>query len=451
MKNYDVIVIGGSAAGATAALTTRKHYPGKSVLMIKNVKNVPIPCGIPYIFGTVGDPLKNLLPTDTMMASNGVDVVQDEATKINREFKLVMTASGEGYTYAKLIVATGSNPIVPPIVGHDLANVFPIVKDAEYLKNMLETCRKADDFVIVGGGFIGVEMAEELKKLRPTANVTVVEMQAHCLQVVYDQDFCAIAEKALTDQGILLLTNETVAAIRGEGKAETVVLASGKSVKADVVVLGIGCTPNVRLAEEAGLKIGPARGILVNRQMMTSDDAIYACGDCADKVSFFDKKPSGMRLASIATAEARIAGANLFTARRVNDGVVGVFSTAIGKKTFAAAGLTEREAVQKGYRVVAAESEAVNRHPGSLPGAEPLKVRLLFETGSGLLLGGEVFGAVSGGELINVVGALIAKRTTADEIVLFQAGTHPLLTASPIAYQLVNAAESAIVKMNRYV
>jgi len=450
MKNYDVIIIGGSAAGVTAAVTARKHYPGKSILMIKDVRNVPIPCGIPYVFGTVGDPMKNLLPTDAMMAANRVDVAQDEATKINREFKLVMTAAGESYTYAKLVIATGSTPLVPPIAGRNLKNVFSIVKDADYLKGMLETCRTASDFCVIGGGFIGVEMAEELKKLRPDANVTVVELQNHCLQLVYDADFCALAEKALSEENINLLTNETAAAILGTEQVEGVKLASGKTVRADVVVMGIGCLPNTRLAEEAGLKIGPAKGIAVNRQMATLDENVFACGDCAEKESFYDRKPSGLKLASIATAEARIAGANLFNARRINEGVIGVFSTWIGKKTFAAAGLTEREAAQKGFKTVSAEAVALNRHPGSMPGGENLKVRLIFETGSKRLLGGQVYGAASGGELVNVIGALISRKTTAEDIVLFQAGTHPALTASPVAYQLVNAAESALVEMNSY-
>jgi len=447
MKEYDVIVIGGSAAGVTAAITARKYYPNKSILMIKNVKSVPIPCGIPYIFGTVGDPMKNLLPTDTMMVSNKVDVVQDEVIKINRDFKLVMTKTNESYSYQKLVLANGSVPIIPSISGIQLQNVFPIVKDAEYLQMMLEATKRANDFVIVGGGFIGVEMAEELKKMRPEARVSVVEMQSHCLQLVYDSDFCAIAEKALAEQQINLMTNETVSAITGHDHVEKVLLASGKEIPADCVILGIGCVSNTALAHEAGLKIGPAKGILVNRHMQTADANIFACGDCADKVSFFDQKPSGLKLASIATQEARIAGANLFNLRRINSGAIGIFSTFIGKKTFAAAGLTEREAQGRGYQIVMGEAEAINRHPGGMPGAEGLKVRLIFEAGSKILLGGQIYGAASGGELINVVGALISQKTTAEDIVLFQAGTHPALTASPVAYQLVNAAENALVKM----
>jgi pyruvate/2-oxoglutarate dehydrogenase complex dihydrolipoamide dehydrogenase (E3) component len=125
-------------------------------------------------------------------------------------------------------------------------------------------------------------------------------------------------------------------------------------------------------------------------------------------------------------------------------GVIGVYSTLLGDIAFAAAGLTETSAREKGYHIVVGEAEAVNRHPGCMPGAESMKVKLIFEAGSRVLLGGQVSGARSGGELINAISACIHQRMTADDIATFQTGTHPALTASPIAYQLVNAAEMAI-------
>ena len=166
--------------------------------------------------------------------------------------------------------------------------------------------------------------------------------------------------------------------------------------------------------------------------------------DKKNKVSFFGGRPLGLKLASIATMEARIAGANLFGPRRVNLGVIGVYSTLLGDITFAVAGLTETLAIEKGYRIVVGEAKAVNRHPGCMPGAELMKVKLIFEAGSRQLLGGQVTGAKSGGELINAISACIHQRMTADDIATFQTGTHPALTALPIAYQLVNAAEMAI-------
>lgn len=132
----------------------------------------------------------------------------------------------------------------------------------------------------------------------------------------------------------------------------------------------------------------------------------------------------------------------------MNMGVIGVYSTALGNTAFATAGFTESQAKEKGYSIAVGTSEAVNRHPGCMPGAANLKVKLIFETGSRVLLGGQVTGALSGGELINTISACIHQRMTADDIATFQTGTHPALTASPIAYQLVNAAEIAIGNMN---
>jgi len=443
MKPFDVVVVGGSAAGITAAITCHRHYPDKSILLIRKEPQVLIPCGIPYIFGTVAGPENNLIP-DAILDRNAIQFMVDEATAIDCTGRTVTTAGGKTVGYDRLVLATGSVPIVPPIPGVAKENVFAIRKDVPYLNQMCQAIDQASDLVIVGCGFIGVEIAEECKRRHSGVNIRIVEMLRHCLQLVYDEDFCIQAERTLRDEGIDLLLDEKVEALLGNGQVSGIRLVSGQEVKADLVIMGIGAAPNIAIAQEAGLEIGPGRGIEVDRYMQTSDNRIFACGDCADKVSFFDGKPSGLKLASIATMEARIAGANLFGPRRVNMGVIGVYSTLLGNTAFAAAGLTAATAREKGYRIVVGEAEAVNRHPGGMPGAESMKVKLIFEAGSRVLLGGQVSGAKSGGELINAISACIHQRMTADDIATFQTGTHPALTASPIAYQLVNAAEMAI-------
>lgn len=346
-----------------------------------------------------------------------------------------------------MILATGSNPIVPTLSGKDKENVFSIRKDVPYLQKIIDTLQKAKHLCIVGCGFIGVEIAEECRRKRLDLEITIVEMLTHCLQLVYDEEFCIKAESTLKEQNINLLLDEKVESFKGDEFVKGVKLASGRIIDADMVILGIGAVANIDIASKAGLEIGPTKGIQVNRYMQTSDPAIYACGDCAEKVSFFDGKKSPLKLASIATMEARVAGANLFSTNRVNMGVIGVYSTVLGNCAFAAAGLTRSQAVERGFDVVVGESEAVNRHPGCMPDAEMMKVKLIFEAGSQVILGGQVSGAKSGGELINAISACIHQRMTADDIATFQTGTHPALTASPIAYQLVNAAEMAIGKM----
>ena len=447
MKKYDVVVIGASAAGITAGITAKRHYPGKSVLVIRKEQLVSIPCGIPYIFGVVGTPDKNLIPVDDILPKNEIDALVGNVVRIDRDQRTVATCSGEQIEYQRLIIATGSDPVVPPIQGIDKKNIYVIKKDIPYLREVVASVEKADSICIVGCGFIGVEIAEECKRKRPDVNVHIVEMMRHCLQLVYDNDFCVKAEDALRSQGISLLLDKKVESFNGERVVEKMKIVGGGEIDAHVVILGIGARANSSIASDAGLEIGHTRAIQVNRYMQTSDRNIFACGDCAEKVSFFDGKPSNLKLASIATMEARIAGANLFVTTRVNMGVIGVYSTVIGGSAFAAAGLTKSQAEEKGYGVVEGIAESVNRHPCCMPGASALKVKLLFEAGSQIIIGGQITGAKSGGELINTISACIHQRMTADDISTFQTGTHPALTASPIAYQLVNAAEIAIKEM----
>jgi NADH oxidase (H2O2-forming) len=445
MRRADVVVIGGSAAGVPAAVTSRRHYPDKSVLLIRQESQAVIPCGIPYIFGTLGDPQKDLIP-DTTLSGAGIELLVSKVTHIDRDRSVVLCATGEKIGYDRLVLATGSLPSIPPIPGIDKGNIFAIMKDVAYLTRMLEAMDKASNLAIVGCGFIGVEIAEECRRRSLKLKIKVVEMLRHCLQLVYDEEFCLKAEDVLQSKGVELLLDERVESFVGEDVVRGIGLFSGREIAADMVIIGIGAKPDVELARKANLELGPTGGVQVNRYMQTSDDHIFACGDCAEKVSFFDGKPSTLKLASIAAMEARIAGANLYGPRRKNMGVIGVYSTLLGDTAFAAAGLTETEAKRKDYRTIVGEWEAPNCHPGGMPGATGLRVKLIFEEGTRELLGGQVSGAKSGGELINAISACINQRMTADDIATFQTGTHPALTASPIAYQLTNAAEMAIAR-----
>ena len=441
LKDADVVVVGGSAAGIPAAITARRHYPDKSILVVRKEKQVLIPCGIPYIFGTVGTCEKNLIP-DGVLQKNGIEFLVDEVTDIDRGKRSVITAGGEQIGYDKLVIATGSLPIVPPIPGFDKKNVFVVNKDVRYLEGLLGVLNGISNLVVVGAGFIGVEFAEECRKNR-NIKIMLVELLPHCLMLGYDEDVCTVVDDVVAASGIEVLTGEKVEAIEGNEMVETVRLASGKELKADMVIIAIGAAANAKVAKKAGLELGPTGGIQVDRAMRTSDENIFACGDCADKVSFFTGKPTKVKLASIATAEARIAGANLFGVRRQNTGAIGVYSVPVGNTAFASAGLTERDARENGYETAVGEAESVNRHPGCMPGAAALKVKLVFEKGTGVILGGQVVGGESAGEVINVISACIQRKMTAEDIAVFQMGTHPALTASPIAYQLVNAAEAA--------
>jgi NADH oxidase (H2O2-forming) len=446
MDKADVVIIGGSAGGIVAGTTARKHYKDATITVIRKEKEgqVLVPCGIPYIFGTVGAPEKNLIP-DALLANNKIDLIVDEATSIDTKAKTVTTASGKSVGYQKLVLATGAKPIIIPMPGTDLENVFCATKDVDYLNRLLKVLDGVKDVVIIGGGFIGLEFADEFKKRG--LNVTVVEMLTHCLQIVFDEDFCALAESRLQERGIDLRTDAKVEAILGDKQVKAVRLAGGEELKADLVFMCIGVRADTELAQKAGLRIGDAKGIWVDEYGRTSDGDIFAVGDCAEKTSFFTKKPSALKLASIATQEGRIVGANLFQLRRRNEGVIGSFATVIGDSGVGLSGLTVTQAKAAGLDVIVAAVKTPDKHPGSMPGAKEFSVKLVFEKATHELLGGQVCGGSTVGEVVNVLAALVQNRMTAGQVATFQYGTHPLFTPSPIPYPIVNAAEMALAAL----
>lgn len=446
MNKYDVVVIGGSAAGITSAITVRRNSKDSNILVIRPEQKIPVPCGIPYMFGTLESPDKNIMPS-TPLEKNNIDLVYDKGQNLDREHKRVHTESGKTYSYEKLILATGSTPAVPPIPGFDKKGVYPVFKDLDYLSKMKEDLKEVKDLVILGGGFIGFEFADECRKMNKNMNITVIEALPHCLLLAYDEEIAIEAEEILKNNGVKVITGEKVSSINGNHSVESITTDKGETIKADAIIMGIGAVANVDIAKQCDIRIGITGAIHVDRFLRTNDPDIFACGDCTEKRSFFGDDATNLKLASIAAVEARIAGANLFGIRRENSGTIGVFSTCINDTAFATAGLTESLAIKKGYNIVVGMQEAPNRHPGGMPGMKNMKVKLIFEKSNGILLGGQIVGDKAGGELINTISALIQNRMTAEHIAMFQIGTHPALTASPVAYQLVNAAEIAIGKM----
>lgn len=446
MEKPDVLIIGGSAAGIVTGMTARKHYKEVRITIIRKEREgqVLIPCGLPYIFGTVGAPEKNIIP-DMLLTANNIDLIVGEATSIDREAKTVTTARGKSIGYKKLVLATGAAPIIIPIPGTKLENVFYAIKDVDYLNGLLKTLDGVKDVIIIGGGFIGLEFGDEFRKRG--LNITIIEMLPHCLQLVLDEDFCTLAENKLKEKGINTKTNARVDAILGEKRVTGVKLAGGEELKADLVFMCIGARPETELAQKAGLQIGETKGIWVDEYGRTSDKDIFAVGDCAEKRSFFTKKPSALKLASIAANEGRIVGANLLELRRRNEGTIGSFATTIGDLSIGMAGLSEAGAKAAGFDFVTSEVKTPDKHPSSIPGAKELRMKLVFEKASHEILGGEVCGGSTVGETVNILAALIQNRMTANEVATFQYGTHPFLTPSPIPYPIANAAEVALVKL----
>jgi NADPH-dependent 2,4-dienoyl-CoA reductase/sulfur reductase-like enzyme len=443
MKKTDVLVIGGSAAGIVTAVTGKSSYPDKEFLVVRKENQVLVPCGIPYIFGTLGVCDKNIIP-DGAVTNAGAELQIGEIASIDQENKVCKTTDGEEIGFEKLIIATGSTAVVPRwLKGTDLDNVFTIPKNAMYLTEMILKLNSCKKVVVVGGGFIGVEVADELNK--GDKEVTLVELLPNILGLAFDKELAEKAEEILETRGVKIKTGNGIKEILGDGKVNGILLSNGEKIEADAVVLAMGYRPNTELAQQAGLKITEKGFIAVDEYMRTENSDIFAIGDCAEKRDFITRKRSGTMLASTACAEARVAGRNLYqlcSLKTVN-GTIAIFSTALGDDAFGAAGLTETVARQEGFDVVTGVFQGIDKHPGSLPETHAQMVKLIVARESGVVLGGEAMGGPSIGELVNLIGFVIQNRMSINSIITAQIGTHPLLTAPPTAYPLIKAAEAA--------
>ncbi|MFA7370886.1 MAG: FAD/NAD(P)-binding oxidoreductase [Sphaerochaetaceae bacterium] len=450
MRKVDVLVIGGGASGLQAAITTKSTYPEKEVVLIRKEKQVLIPCGIPYIFGTLGASDKNILP-DKNLTGVGVEIVIDEVTAINVEERSCSTAGVGPIKYEKLILALGSIPTLPPwLKGRELENVFTIPKNKIYLDEMLAKLEPLKKIVVVGAGFIGVEVSDELKK--KGYEVILVELEETILNRAFDEEFGKIAEEHLLERGVKVVTGKGISEIKGkEGKVDKVILTNGESIAADAVILSMGYSPNTAIAKEAGIELNEHNFIKTCEYMrvLPCSTDIVAVGDCAEKRDFITRKLDQTMLASTACAEARTAGMNLFNLSPCKPftGTIAIYATAIGEHAFGTAGITEFKAQQENFAVISGIFAGVDTHPGNLPHTHQQMVKLIVAADCGMILGGEVYGGYSTGELTNAIGFLIQNRVTVKALLTMQIGTHPLLTGSPAAYPLVKAAEVIAKKM----
>lgn len=448
MKTTDVLIIGGSAAGMVAALTGKSSWPRKNFILVKKQKEVMVPCGIPYIFGTLGSVNQNIMPVDTMMEKAGIESVVDEAININTENKSVDFASGETIKYDKLVIATGSVPVKPKwLIGAEKENVFTIPKDPVYLEEMKKNISSLKRIVVIGAGFIGVEFSDELVK--SGHEVVLVEKLPHILMLAFDDELSIKIQDILVKRGTKVITGNGIKEILGSGKVEKVILENGESFETDAILLSIGYKPNVELARKSGIYVDESGFIAVDEYMRTHVKDIFAIGDCAQKRDFVTRARVGTMLASTACAEARIAGMNLFNLNVVKtfSGTIAIYSTAIGATGFGTAGITEARAKAEGIDNITGIFEGVDRHPGNLPDSSKQLVKLIAARHSGVIIGGEVIGGLSAGELTNVIGLAIQNRMSVNSLLTSQIGTHPCLTASPAGYPLIKAAELIARKM----
>ena len=449
MKKYDVIIIGAGPAGIITGTTVKKQYPDKTVLILKEEEKGLIPCGIPYVFHELNSVDKNIMGLKPFIDLGG-EVITERVVNINVENKFVKTEAGSEFAYQKLILATGSVPFVPKFTpGYNLKNVFFIKKSYKYINSLFKELKDKKNIVIVGGGFIGAEIAEQLAKFE-NKNVTIIEKENFCFSKAFSSELSEIATERLKKSNVNVFTSTSVKEIIGEdGIVSGVKLDTGKELKADVVIMAIGYIPNTTLAEKAGLNLNEYKAIIVDNFGHASAKHIYAVGDCSETVGFLTGRKDNIMLASTATSEARILGYNLFGIRIRNSftGTIAVFSTEINGLAMASAGVNDKDISLINLEVISAKFEGVDRHPGTLPSTSPLTVKLYVSPSDGSILGGEVWGGKSSGEIINIIALAIQEQLTVFKVLSYQIGTHPLLTSAPTMPGFIKAAEIALSKI----
>ncbi|MBN2016985.1 MAG: FAD-dependent oxidoreductase [Candidatus Cloacimonetes bacterium] len=452
MKKYDVIIIGGGPSGIITGVTAKKQNPDKIFLMIKEEEKGLVPCGIPYVFHDLDDIDQNKMGPKPFIDAGG-EVLVDTVTTIKTDEKSIETKSGQTFSYDKLLLATGSTPLIPKFIkGYDLKGVEYIKKSYHYIEQLKKKTDAAKHIVVIGAGFIGVEISEQLAKHKDKT-VSLVEAEPHCLFRAFSTDFAEEADKVVKASGVNLYTGLKVEKIIGkDGIVSGVLLSDGQIIEAEIVISAVGYTPSCCLAQDAGIEINELGAIRVDNYLRTSAKDVYAVGDCSQTRGFITGRTDNIMLASTATAEARVLGYNLFCIKLLRNfaGTLSVFSTEIHGKVFASAGAIEQTARDANVQFVIGRAQDVDRHPGNLPGVNQLIVKLIVSPENGEIIGGEILGGKSVGEMINTVSLAIQKAVTVYELVSFQIGTHPLLTTAPTKYLLIKAAENAIANIKAH-
>jgi NADPH-dependent 2,4-dienoyl-CoA reductase/sulfur reductase-like enzyme/peroxiredoxin family protein/TusA-related sulfurtransferase/rhodanese-related sulfurtransferase len=393
-----ILIVGGVAGGASAATRLRRLDENAEIIMFEKGQYISFAnCGLPYYIGeTIKEREKLLVQTpEAMNASFNIDVrVNSEVISVDTKNKKVKVNSKdkgeyeENYDY--LILSPGATPIKPPIQGIQSDKIFTLrnVPDTDRIKAYVD---KGDikNAVVIGGGFIGIEMAENLKERG--LNVALVEGAPHIL-APFDSDMVTFAEKELEDNGVGLVINDGVKLFKEEGNGLNVVLNSGKSLYADIVILAIGVKPDTAFLKETGIEFGPRGHIIVNEKMETNVEGIYAVGDAIEVVDFVNGSKTAIALAGPANKQGRIAADNVCGLNSTYKGTMGTSIIKVFGLTGASTGNNERTLKAKNipYKVIYVHP---NSSAGYYPGGSSMSIKLIFNQ-EGKILGGQAFGYV---------------------------------------------------------
>ena len=427
MNKKRIVIVGGVAGGASAAARARRLCEDCEIIVFERGPHVSFAnCGLPYfVGGEIVEQDTLLLQTPaTLRARFNLDVrVSTEVLSIDRKAQVINVrelATGRecSQPYDSLILSTGASPLRPPIPGIDRAGHFTVrnIPDVENITAWIKDC-EACRAVVVGGGYIGLEMAEQLK--HRGLGVTLVEAMPQVMTPL-DPEMAAWLHAELKTEGVELHLGDSVAAFEAPRPGETarasvVVLKSGKRVEADIVVLGLGVRPETSLAKAAGLEMGALGGIRVNEHLQTSDPNIYAVGDAIEVRDAVTGAWSIIPLAGPANRQGRIAADNICGRYSHYDGTWGTAILRLFKLTAGCTGASE-----KSLRKAGIPFEVLHLHPGShagyYPGAEPIAMKILFAPGTGKLLGAQAVGQDGVNKRIDVLATALKGRMTVNDL-----------------------------------
>jgi len=448
MKDMEkILIIGGVAAGATAAAKVRRISPTAQITMLEAGPDISFAnCGLPYyIGGDIKSRSKLILQSpESFNEQYGVEVythtIVSSIDRAAHQVKTMDTRSGElkTFEYTKLILAQGGRPIKPTLPGADYDHVFTLwtLEDMDKISNHLEE-KKPKNAVVVGGGFIGLEMVEALVKRG--LKVNVVEMMPHVMAIM-EAETAGFVENEMLSYGVGIHTGAGVTEIL----RRSVKLDNGKVLDADMVLLSIGVRPTLQLAKEAGLEIGEAGGLLVNAQLQTSDPDIFAAGDMVEIEHRVNGKKVRIPLAGPANRQGRIAAENALGGNHAYKGSIG---TSVVRVFEAVAGITGFSLKQARAAGIDADSVVVHKehHTSYYPGAETVTTMLVYDRNTGIILGGQTAGYKGADKRLDVIAtATAAKLTISDIADIDFAYSPPIGTANDAINMAAYTAENRI-------
>ncbi len=419
-----LVVIGGDAAGMSAASQARRLRGPEDLEIVgfeRGYYTSFSACGIPYFVGEVVKDLDDLIvrKPEEFHTRQAIDVaIRHEVTAIDLDARRVHVRDLESNNelvegFDMLVIATGAQPIRPPLVGVDAGGVFgvQVLDDGVAIDRFIQT-QKPRRAVVVGGGYIGLEMAEAF--VMRGLEVTLVELAPEPMSTL-DPDMGNLVTQALEELEVSVVTCEGVTAFESDNGSVTRVVTDQGALDADIVVLGLGSRPYSDLAEQAGIPIGPSGGIKVDRRMQTEIEGVWAAGDCVEKYHLVSRAPVAIPLGTHANKEGRVAGINIGGGNETFPGVVGTAVTKVCGIEVARTGLKEKEAADAGFEFLTATVDSTTR-AGYFPGASPIKTKLIVERSSGRLLGAQILGEEGAAKRIDVLATALWNEMTVDEM-----------------------------------